>query len=361
MKGECYINSITVKNMRILKKKVKSLISIFLIPFTAVFMNSKILYFVNRSNPLQINKLRKTYFTTHNRPKKYISNFPIECIDDKTIGIIIQGPLVLIDSFTYESVKLYKEMFPYSTIVVSTWEGEEEKTLNRIKSLGIHVIENKLPENSGILNMNYQIMNTFPAIKYLQGKVKYVAKTRADTRIYSSKCFSTLLSLLETFPSNYENQEKRIIGIDVNTSMFLPFSFSDVFQFGLLSDLYKYWDVDTVTSKVEYNEFFKDKKKIIDTFEKPNPEIYLNTNYLQKIKYDITNSYESYYKSLKDLYIVINKEMINLFWAKYSSDEYYWNNFYDYNNKKKVRFEDWIVIYANSYSSIDKRFLNGKL
>ena len=104
-------------------------------------------------------------------------------LDD--FAIIIQGPLDLKHNFTFETLKYYKLNYDCK-IILSTWEGENNKILNEIKKLDIEVLINKKPNTSGWGNINYQTLSTYNAIKHakLLGK-KYVAKTRTDTRIYS--------------------------------------------------------------------------------------------------------------------------------------------------------------------------------
>ena len=70
---------------------------------------------------------------------------------------------------------------------------------------------------------------------------------------------------------------------------------------------------------------------------------------------DIGKNLENYYKVLKDNFIIIDMEMINLYWDKYSKDEY--KGFREYKgriNKKRMRFKDWQTIYYYDVAEMSK-------
>ncbi len=69
----------------------------------------------------------KRYTTYHIRPIK-TSGIKLESqeFDYSNFAIAMQGPLLLKNNFTLETLKLYKKYFQNALIILSTWEGEDE-------------------------------------------------------------------------------------------------------------------------------------------------------------------------------------------------------------------------------------------
>lgn len=348
--------------MKVIKRKIKKMISYMFRPLIKIFYSEKILNTLTKVDPLIVNKGKKSFLTLHLRPSIYeLEKLPNA--NYKEYGIIVQGPLVYENNFTLNTLKYYNKVFKGAKIILSTWDTEKKTYIELIKKEGIEVLLNKYPENSGILNINYQISNTKSAINYIKNNCKYILKTRSDTRIYSEYSLIYLKNLLKTYPSKSDKQKHRIIGIDINTSKFIPFSFSDVMQFGDSSDMQKMWNIGLCTKDINYKDFFSAKPLVKDIYENNNPEVYLTLNYLKKINYNTENSYESYYRALADCFIIIDKEMINFYWQKYSIDEYSW--IYKYRNinlQEKIRYNDWLLI-ANGLETliIDYSYFNKQL
>ncbi len=113
-------------------------------------------------------KEKEYIFTYHVRPKK-ADDYEIDRVDlmlDKKVCIILQGNICYKYNFTYETIKLYKKMYPNSIIILSTWNNEKKELVNEIKELGVYVIESELPTNNGHSNINYQLKSTIEAIKF---------------------------------------------------------------------------------------------------------------------------------------------------------------------------------------------------
>jgi hypothetical protein len=333
--------------MKDLKRKVKKHVSSILAPMINILLHEKLLYLIMRLQPTIINQKSNSFLSLHLRPKKDLEIQGIDQ-DNSNVGIIIQGPLMEKDDFTLNTIKIYKKLFKNVQIVLSTWDTENKAYLTKIRELNIHVILNEYPENSGILNLNYQLKTTKAAVEYLHGKCEYILKTRTDSRVYNRYSLSYLKNLVHTFPNKGKyNQKLRIVGLDINTAKYVPFSFSDVLQFGHADDIFNVWSTNLVTMNVGYDEFFERKPRVKDIYDFNNPEVYLTLRYLRQIGFKPENTYESYYKALGELFLVIDKEMINYFWYKYSVDEYYWNVKYkNYNLQEKVRFNDWLGYYS---------------
>lgn len=335
-------------------------------------IKSIIYYFVKKERFIKLfsrKNFKNSFFSFHFRPKK-----TEEIIDDSVriknkfdkIGIVIQGPLKLENDFTYETIKYYKKVYSECIIILSTWEDERKNVLEKIEELGVRVIRNEKPLSGDINNFNYQIISTREGIKVAEKmKCKYILKTRTDFRIYDTGIDKFLISLLETYPSNNINQNKRIIGIGLNIRFYDP-SFSDLFQFGTIEEIKRMWNIDLNSDNTAasiYENINKDKYEEYmikySSIERYNnvsyPEGYILKNYLNSLNVDIGKNLENYYKVLKDNFIIIDMEMINLYWDKYSKDEY--KGFREYKgriNKKRMRFKDWQTIYYYDVAEMSK-------
>lgn len=305
---------------------------------------------------LSYKQSKNNFVTYHLRPKQIET-----IIDDKILiksnsktAIVMQGVIKKEDDFTYNTLKLYKKIFSDTTIILSVWEDEDEKYLEKIKSLNIKVIKNKKPDKGGFANLNYQIINTSSGVE-LAKKLgcSYVLKTRTDIRIYETGVKDFLISLLKSFPSNTYNQKERIIGIDINTHKY-GIGISDLFQFGTTEEMLKMWDGILYYKDISREEYTKLERKSngIDRFNIEYSECYLLKNYLRKNNIELLPSLKSYYQVLKNNFIIIDAPMIDMYWRKYlGSGEYSeWKNYTKKIRFSSMKFKDWLTIYKNDYS-----------
>lgn len=306
------------------------------------------------------NQNLKNYFGSyHFRPKKLIMIDDSIKIKNKLekVGIVIQGPLKLEDNFTYETIKFYKEVYKNCEIILSTWDDENIEELQKIGKLGVEIIKNKRPIKSDINNLSYQVISTKAGIELAEKKqCSYILKTRTDFRIYDTGVDKFLISLLKTYPSNNKYQNERIIGIGLNIRKYDP-SFSDLFQFGSVEEIKKMWDIELNISKtsakiyegiskVEFNNYFENDIFLEKYRKITYPEGFIFRNYLEKLGIALGENLENYYKILKDNFIIIDMSMINLYWNKYSKDEY--KETLDYKRRitrERMKYKDWQTIY----------------
>ncbi|MHD0315797.1 WavE lipopolysaccharide synthesis family protein [Fusobacterium varium] len=287
--------------------------------------------------------------------KKNIYKEKLKFKSKTKFGIVVQGPMIEKDDFTYKTLKDLKDSYPNNEIVLSTWNDQNKEKINKIKELGIYVIENDYPKN-GMENINYQIYSTLSGIKYLKNlKVSYVMKLRTDQKICKRNVDIFLFNLIKTFKviDSKNIQKERIIGINMNTIKYRPFSFSDLFQFGNIEDMEKMWDIPLTTELFTSN----DRKKLncsVEEMEKfPNSEMYIYMNFLKKIGFKFEYNLKSYYKSLKERTIIIDKNTIDLYWFKYHILDYEKYRILE----EKIDFLDWLNIYTD-FENLDFKELN---
>ena len=140
------------------------------------------------------------YLSYHLRPK-LSDDFKLEstCEIQEKFAIIIQGPIQENFNFLKNSLEIYKKIFKKAYIIISTWENEDPKIINKLKNSNTHIIFNKEIEKSKY-NINQQIISTNAALNYArENNIKYCLKTRADIRICNNNLEAFLISLLKTF------------------------------------------------------------------------------------------------------------------------------------------------------------------
>ena len=79
--------------------------------------------------------------------------------EDSGTALVMQGPILLSNDFTFETLKLYRKIFPRTRLILSTWEDENAEELIKIRELGVEVILNNKPNYSGPANINFQIVS----------------------------------------------------------------------------------------------------------------------------------------------------------------------------------------------------------
>jgi len=91
-----------MKNLKIFKRKINNKLSVIVLKILSFFpVYIKLSFF-----PKKLQKINTNYF--------------LEASREENIGIIVQGPPILIGDFTYETLKYYKNSKFFSTVVFST-------------------------------------------------------------------------------------------------------------------------------------------------------------------------------------------------------------------------------------------------
>lgn len=295
-----------------------------------------------------------TFLSYSFRPKNSddIKTHTLDSSKFKKYCIVVQGPIIHKDNFTFETIKLYKKFYPTSLIILSTWSDTSENIVSKFNELGIKVILNAKPSSPGWSNVNYQMFSVYSAIQFAKkNNIEYVAKTRTDCRIYSNNFLLYCSSLLEQYPSA-ENNLSRIISTDYS-SKHIIYGLDDKFQFGLLKEMDIFWSYKPWEE--ELNELF-DGNKIIN-YTPVVCEFFLTARYLKFIKKYNDWTLTSWWDSLKDFFIIIDSSSIDLFFYKY---DYYFeqrgNRAYGSEYAKSISHVDWLLLYLNKIK--DWKFKN---
>ena len=184
----------------------------------------------------------------------------------------------------------------------------------------------------------------------LTKNVKFIAKTRSDCRIYNpdfiSYCKNLLFLYKSTKLTNY-----RIISSDLSSVKTRPYSLGDIFQFGDISDMTKFW---SYKGWIEDLKIYFDGKKVIN-FTPIVGEIFLTCRYLINIGLEINFTLEDWWRQLKNHFIIIDSSSIGHLFYKYDPEFFDNNHMYFAKHHKHISHIDWIQIYHNQISGwIDK-------
>lgn len=304
--------------------------------------------------------------------KRYVTS-------NEKIGIVIQGPPLYENSFTIETIKLYKKIFDNVEIIVSTWEDVKEDYLTKVRDMGCSTICNKKPSVSGVGNMNFQVVSTLAGVKKAKELgCSYVMKTRSDQRLYNYNSCLFLLDLLRLFPTQNKNQKSRIVVVQGGGgNIFLPFYTADFFYFGHVDDMEKLFSVELseldFKNRAQNDQYDKDVAKGVDLgtlYHMQAPQNHIMESYANKIGCRVENTVRCYWEFLRECLIGISTEEIGLYWRKYSRNvvENTWIHSYEPSDSAEqmltynLNFVNWMSIYTGSlkYNSEFERYRKRK-
>ena len=262
-------------------------------------------------------------------------------------AIVLQGPIKNEDDFTYESVKLYKLLYPECEVILSTWKSEENQK-DKFEELGAIVLLNEPPKKPGYANCAYQALSSIEGIrKARELGCERVCKARTDQRFHTPNLFFYMEKLLEQFPLKIKTtQKERLIAISTTTLSFRVYNICDMFIYGDIDDVENYFDCPLDT-----RDWGKDSNVEWINAEQFGrlrfAEAWFASYYLEKLGYELKFTIEDsdYYRN--ELFIIVDGSTIDLLWQKYNDDEYkdreYNSSGYDHGGGiGRVSFLEWL-------------------
>jgi len=292
------------------------------------------------------------FLTEHKRPK-YSRDFRIQ--PQKTrphpkTAIVLQGPILKENDFTYETVLFYANNFKDSIIIVSTWHDENSVVLNKIKAAGAILVLNQPPSMPGISNINYQIVSSINGIlKAKEAGAEYVMKTRTDQRVYGLNVVGYFLNLIRLYPlKNVSAQKERLIVPNINTFLYRLYGISDMLMFGNIEDMILYWNADLDERVINTDDTYGFNIKSFG--ELRACEIYLCTEFIKKTGKEIRWDFQSSWDVFANNFCIVDYHSVDLYWPKYSPHAEIRNRYYSANNTHQMlTFSDWISLYSSCY------------
>jgi hypothetical protein len=227
-----------------------------------------------------VQEINETFITYNKRPLKLQISTKQQNDTNKNfkLAIVIQGPIIVANCFTYETIKLYKYKYPSAIIILSTWEEYRLEFEKWINLENVFPLFNKKPDLFGPSNFNLQLLSTKNGIlKAKELGADYLIKTRTDQRFYASNVDQYLVNLLNLFPTNNKFQKGRIVGLSLNTFKYRMYGLSDMFTFGHLDDMLLYWDIPFDNRTFDSNDLLKFNRTIRSYSNWRICEVYLMT------------------------------------------------------------------------------------
>jgi len=294
---------------------------------------------------------KRVFATYHLRPmsSSSVGTQSDKVANQKKLAIIIQGPIIKENDFTLETVKIYKKHFSDALIILSTWEDEDSAIVKQFEELGITILLNEKPDYTGTSNINLQIVSSRNGMrKARELGAEYALKTRTDQRIYAPNVADYLYNITEVFPvrEGY-SQKKRIVGMSLNTFKYRMYGLSDMLIYGHIDDMMLYWDV-SLDQRVFTAEDAEESGSTLRKFAMWRVcEVYLTTEFLIKVGRTLGWSLKDSWEAFADHFCIVDKEQLDIFWAKPPRLEYKWLSYTGLVKFQEITFREWLNIYSN--------------
>lgn len=283
---------------------------------------------------------------------KYNNNYTYE-----DIAIVIQGNWINDSTYTFNTIKIYKKIFPEVKVILSVW-NLSEKYIEILQEMEVYIVLNPDIPNPGISNINRQITTSLAGVKLASDiGCKYCIKSRTDQRIYSAGALLYLKNLINFFSD--DNEDKIIVG-SRNTFKYRLYGISDMFQFGRTHDLLAFWSCPLDSRPAQVGQP-KSIQTLLDYSKWCVCEVYLVTSYLRKLNVAISWTLRQYRNILTSYFIVIDVNSIGLHWFKYSFRESMWLNYEDEFRKQEIGFNDWLLYHEENYLSESEAIIHERV
>ncbi|MCA9140374.1 MAG: hypothetical protein KDB00_26565, partial [Planctomycetales bacterium] len=150
--------------------------------------------------------------------------------------------------------------------------------------------------------------------------------------------------LLMQFPVNESTgQRERFVVVDFATRLYIPYHPSDIMMFGTTADLLTYWSPGLCGPEIT----FEVCEQFGEMLQQPTPEVVLCRSYLQRTGTRVTGDLNQWWRMLADRFVVIDRDMIDLFWPKYNYNvDQRLGMLWDNGNMALCHFAQWMQIYS---------------
>ncbi|MFO0912163.1 MAG: WavE lipopolysaccharide synthesis family protein [Pirellulales bacterium] len=264
----------------------------------------------------------------------------------ESVAVVMQGPVVTEHDFTLETLRLYRETFPASPLILSTWAPLDRQLETSFRDLGVEVLANSPPDCAGPSNLNLQVRSVRAGLAAARAtSAEFVLKTRTDTRLYAANVGDFLAALVRQFPLTGDaarsstGQRGRLVALDLATRKYVPGHLSDILMFGLLDDMLDYWQIPEFGPDV----VLEHPHRFGDFIRDAIPEVLLCGNYLRREGVDQPTSIETWWRALAERFLVVDRSMVEFFWYKYNyADDHRISQDDLHRNLALVSFRDWL-------------------
>lgn len=308
-------------------------------------------------------KREGVFYTVHKRPKESKNILPsiVKYNNMPKTAIVMQGQVITKNNFTLETALLYRKFFPDTALILSTWKNEDQETIKKIRESGWSVIENEKPLYSGHFNINYQIVSSVNGIKLAKELgLDYVLKTRTDQRMNNPNSLQIFHYLDSLYPPHNNKQTRRLFVPNIGTLQYRPYGVGDMIMFGHINDMILYWDAKH-DMRADTLEMFP---TVIEIAKIRKTEVYLCTEYLEKIKQPISWTLNDSWTIFGKYFCIFDNTLLDMFWYKYQVHEEYRFHYYNkIHTHQLMHYYEWVACYKNLYNpmSLPEEILNTQI
>lgn len=222
------------------------------------------------------------------------------------LTFIVQGPTYgnKGEKFAQYSCKSIRSFFPNSTIILSSWVGQNIQNIDFDKLVlsqdpGAEVV---IDSSKTLNNVNRQIVSTLAGIK--SSETKYTIKIRSDLIFINDNMLSVLNKRpvkKNKFPEDLLEEYvvvSNVTTINPTVSLVLPHHPCDWIYAGLTKDLHRIWDIELMPKS--WFRYYSNNPWPKDVWHETNylslfrPESYIWSSFLKKYKkINFMNSFDS--------------------------------------------------------------------
>lgn len=288
-----------------------------------------------------------------------ISIYPHKQSTGFNIGIVIYGPVITENKFTLNSIKLYSRLFEDTNIVLTTNPSPKLASIKNANIPNVKIIENNLHTGDVLGNdVRSRILNCVSGLNYLRKHdITHAIVIRSDFRLTYDNVSCYLQNLINYYvlDDTVGDQKSRIIICSKNTLRYIPFCFSNDFQFGHINDLLEYWnnwDIINLINKKGSNLDFKEDNLL-------RYEVIMGFKYA---KYKIANHFcynlNSYYEFLAQRFVILDNQQLGIIHHNNSIDGFGEFEYDYYDTHQTIGFNDWFLINNKTTENeqIDERY-----
>jgi len=294
----------------------------------------------------------RSYITIHSRPKyakdvRLVSEAAQR--DYSEYAIVVQGPLYTNFRLTLETLLLFKKNYPGAMLILSTWEGEDARTIAEAQRAGVEVLTSKILPYGGPTNINRQIYSSLSGVLHAKkAEKKYVLKIRSDQRLYAPRALSYLSDLLALFPAHPGKARGRIIGRLADRKKL--YMLSDFFYFGYTEDMEVFFSAPLVEKPV--------RLPFLEEWRPFSNEGYMCWQYAERLGYPLATTTEDFSKLLARQFLIVDLASLDFLFHKggYKRMRFFERAELEYGYVKdlKVDFAEWLELYVRETSSLQK-------
>ncbi|MEE9367508.1 MAG: WavE lipopolysaccharide synthesis family protein [Pontiella sp.] len=263
-------------------------------------------------------------------------------------AIVLQGPVLHENNFTLETLKHYSQVYPDCSLILSTWEDTDTRAIENLNLEKLEIVLSPYPEVPGPSHINYQIASSAVGMQRANELgVSYVFKTRTDQRMYAPSSVALCHSMLQQFPINHTIQKNRLIGISLNTYKYRPYPMSDMFMFGDIDDMSRYWN-----APYDLEPQKEGGSSMLDFSRQRLCEVYLMTCYLESIGFKLEWTLSNSWKAIGSLFAIVDDSMLDLYWPKYEREfqEAFSVTYENSTTGEEIQFSDWLLLHTQGAS-----------